>query len=123
MEVFERLREVREKLGYTQEAFGALGGVKKIAQYNYERGTRTPDVQYLTALGSAGIDVAYILVGKGTLGVQITPTELFLVDEFRRSKPDVQRAARQLLAAPPKTREVIKTVLDAAGIPEPTMPT
>ena len=40
MSIFLRLREERERLGFSQEAFGVLGGVQKRAQINYEKGER-----------------------------------------------------------------------------------
>lgn len=63
MEPWERLREERERLRLTQSAFGAIGGVKKVAQINYEKGTRSPDSRYLSALAAKGVDVEYILTG------------------------------------------------------------
>lgn len=59
----ERLREERKRLGLSQEAFGALGGVKKLAQIKYEQGKRKPDAQYFEGIAAAGADVAYILTG------------------------------------------------------------
>ena len=55
----ERIREERERLGLSQEAFGKLGGVKKLAQRNYEKGNRTPSADYITAISQAGVDVRY----------------------------------------------------------------
>ena len=58
-----RIKEEREKLEFTQEYFGALGGVARNAQVNYEKDKRRPDADYLEALAhsGAGIDVMYIL--------------------------------------------------------------
>lgn len=58
-----RLREERERLGYSQSVFGEIGGVKKLAQINYEKGERYPDAAYLSKVAEAGADVAYILTG------------------------------------------------------------
>lgn len=60
----DRLRSERERLGLNQEQFGALGGVKKLAQINYEKGDRSPDAAYLSAIALAGADVLYILTGQ-----------------------------------------------------------
>jgi transcriptional regulator with XRE-family HTH domain len=60
----ERLREVRATLGYTQEQFAVLGGVKKQAQSIYESGRRAPDADYLAAIARADADVLYILTGE-----------------------------------------------------------
>jgi transcriptional regulator with XRE-family HTH domain len=59
----KRLREERERLGLSQEAFGALGGVKKLTQLKYEKGERTPTLAYLEGLRAHDVDVDYILFG------------------------------------------------------------
>ncbi|MFC4214020.1 XRE family transcriptional regulator [Pseudophaeobacter arcticus] len=58
-----RLREERERLGLTQDAWGQLVGVKKNAQFNYENNKRSPSGEYLIAAREAGADIAYILTG------------------------------------------------------------
>ncbi|MGO1072305.1 helix-turn-helix domain-containing protein [Lysobacter sp. CA199] len=60
----ERLKAERKRLGYSQEAFGALGGVKKLAQIKYEQGGRKPDAAYFEGIAAAGADIAYILTGQ-----------------------------------------------------------
>ena len=64
MNVGERIAEEREKLGFNQEGFGLIGGVKKNAQFQYEKGIRSPSADYLAAIAGAGADVAYILTGS-----------------------------------------------------------
>lgn len=59
-----RLREERERLGLSQEALGAIGGVRKQAQHLYESGARKPDMDYLSAVATAGVDVLYVLTGQ-----------------------------------------------------------
>ncbi|KFC07096.1 DNA-binding repressor [Trabulsiella guamensis ATCC 49490] len=61
-----RLKEERERTGLTQEEFGEIGGVKKLAQHRYEKGKRSPNAIYLAYLASAGVDVLYILTGQIT---------------------------------------------------------
>lgn len=58
-----RLKDERERMGRSQHAFGEMGGVGKLAQLNYEKGARTPSVDYLRRLGEHGVDVAYLLTG------------------------------------------------------------
>lgn len=41
----------------------AHGGVKRLAQVNYEKGLRKPDTDYLLGIANAGADVDYILTG------------------------------------------------------------
>lgn len=64
--VGQRLREERKRLGLSQEVFGKLGGVKKLAQINYEKDARTPPYKYfdnLREVDGLDIDVEYILTG------------------------------------------------------------
>ena len=63
MDKSKRLREERVRIGYSQEAFGAIGGVKLQAQNNYESGKRSPDMEYLSSISTTGADVLYILTG------------------------------------------------------------
>jgi len=64
MNISDRLRKERERFGLNQADFGALGGVKKLAQFNYEKGERQPDSAYLAALAAHGVDVLYVLTGQ-----------------------------------------------------------
>lgn len=59
----DRLKEERERLKLNQTEFAELGGVGKQAQLNYEKGTRSPDGQYLENIAKAGCDVKYIVTG------------------------------------------------------------
>jgi transcriptional regulator with XRE-family HTH domain len=59
----ERLKAERTRLGLTQEAFAAIGSVKKLAQISYEQGKTFPDAAYLAALASVGVDVLYVVLG------------------------------------------------------------
>ena len=62
----ERLREERERLGFSQAKFAAACGIGKTAQYTYEAGERTPDASYLEAAGRLGVDVWYVVLGERT---------------------------------------------------------
>lgn len=60
----DRLKAERERLGLSQEEFGLIGGVKKLAQLNYEKGKRSPTGEYFDCLRlNKNIDVHYILSG------------------------------------------------------------
>jgi transcriptional regulator with XRE-family HTH domain len=88
----ERLREERERLGLTQPAFAAVGGVTKMSQINYEKGDRKPDSAYLTAIAAIGADVFYILTGRRSLA-PLTPDELELLERFRAASLEGKAAA------------------------------
>ncbi|GAC1413236.1 MAG: helix-turn-helix transcriptional regulator [Burkholderiaceae bacterium] len=60
----ERLKAERTRLGLTQEALGAVGGVKKLAQISYEQDKRFPDAGYLISVNAIGVDVHYVLFAK-----------------------------------------------------------
>lgn len=66
MDIGNRLREERERLGMTQEVFGALGGVLKRALIRYESGERYPDAAFLRGVSAVGVDVLYVLTGQRT---------------------------------------------------------
>lgn len=59
-----RIREAREGKSLSQREFGALGGVLKLAQMNYEKGARVPSSEYLYSLSLHGIDANYLLTGR-----------------------------------------------------------
>ena len=62
----ERLKAERKRIGLNQADLGAVGGVSKGAQLNYESGERSPTAEYLQAIAGAGIDVGYLLTGFRT---------------------------------------------------------
>lgn len=85
MNIFERLREERERLGLSQERFGAIGGVLKRAQIHYEKGERMPDASYLAAIADRGADVLYVLTGQRSSAMPaVDAAEQVLLDSYRR---------------------------------------
>lgn len=62
--VGKRLREERKRLGFNQAEFGAIGGVQKRSQIDYEKDRRSPDANYLFAVAAAGVDVNYVITGN-----------------------------------------------------------
>ena len=99
----ERLKNEREKLGLSQEQLGAIGGVKKLAQFRYESGETFPNAQYLTEVSKVGIDVNYVLFGTRANNA-LTDEEQQLLAAFR--------------AAPPVMRQFM---LQGANVTAPTM--
>lgn len=78
----KRLQEERLRLGFTQEEFAEIGGVKRRAQINYESGERCPDGYYFSAIAAAGADVQYILTGIRS-SAALTPDEQALLAGYR----------------------------------------
>ncbi len=65
------MREEREAKSLTQADFAKIGGRNRISQATYESGKKTPNLEYLIELSTAGIDIGYILTGirqDGSLG-------------------------------------------------------
>jgi transcriptional regulator with XRE-family HTH domain len=58
-----RLREERNRLGFTQDAFAKLCGVARRAQASYEAGERFPDAKYLIQAAKAGVNTRFVLSG------------------------------------------------------------
>jgi len=59
----QRLREERERLGYTQPAFAELAGTTKKSQIDYEKDLTQPKAGYLAAIATVGADINYIVTG------------------------------------------------------------
>ncbi len=63
MDLFERLKSERERLGYSQTAFAALAKASKHAQINWEKGIASPNAAALAAWSAVGLDVLYVVTG------------------------------------------------------------
>ncbi|WP_228269064.1 XRE family transcriptional regulator [Acinetobacter junii] len=58
-----RLKEERERLGYTQPAFAELAGTTKKSQIDYEKDSTQPKASYLASIAECGADILYIVTG------------------------------------------------------------
>lgn len=58
-----RLTEERKRLGLTQSQLAEIGGIKRLAQSQYERETSSPTVRYLAAIAQAGVNLTQVLFG------------------------------------------------------------
>ncbi|MDG4552851.1 MAG: transcriptional regulator [Candidatus Competibacter sp.] len=106
----ERLREERERLGFNQTDFAAIGGLKKLAQINYEQDKRAPDSAYLAAIAAAGADVQYIITGQRSVE-RLPSREAALLDNYRHSDEKGRKIIEQTAfatAEPPGEYEVKK---------------
>jgi transcriptional regulator with XRE-family HTH domain len=61
MSIGNRIKEERERLGYSQDAFAAVGGVSKRSQIMYEQDKTEAGAGYFTLISTVGADVKYIL--------------------------------------------------------------
>lgn len=85
MAIGDRLKEERSRLGLSQTDLGAVGGVGKTTQINYEKGERSPDATYLAAVAAKGIDVLYVVTGQRVpqAADSLTSDEALLIERFR----------------------------------------
>lgn len=85
----QRLREERQRLGLTQTELAQIGGVKRLAQSQYERETSSPTVRYLAAIAGAGVNLNALLCGE------TSPAPVLLrADQYR-----IERQAFDLVEA------------------------
>lgn len=89
------MRAERERLDFSQDAFGAIGGVAKRAQIRYEQGERSPDADYLAAVAKVGVDVRYVITGerKGPAPIKLSEEEATMLGYWREASKPVRRAA------------------------------
>ncbi|PZW46402.1 helix-turn-helix domain-containing protein [Pseudomonas sp. URMO17WK12:I2] len=107
MNIGDRLREERVRLGLNQADFAALAGVAKTTQFNYEKGERSPDAGYLAAIAEKGVDVLYVITGKRTPAAAdaISETEADLLEHFRLLPEGEQGYTRTMIAALAEVRK------------------
>ena len=97
----ERLKEERERLGFSQTEFAAVAGASKNSQYNYEKGERSPDAAYLAAVAEKGVDILYVVTGVPTPHVVdgSTAAEDNLVNQYRALPEADQATVDRVLGA------------------------
>lgn len=82
---------------------------KKLAQFNYEKGVRTPDASYLQAIAEHGVDVCYLLTGKRTENEKNIESELeYLADAWEAIDYALDQASKYLPST--KKRQAAKAL-------------
>ena len=71
----ERLRAERSRLRLTQTRLAEIGGVKRLAQSQYENECSSPPVRYLAAIGAAGVNLRFVLFADATGSNRLTLDE------------------------------------------------
>jgi transcriptional regulator with XRE-family HTH domain len=102
MNLFDRLKEERERLGFTQPHLAAITEVGKTTVINWEKGASSPSALQLASFAASGADVLYVITGQRSQGaaeVELLPAdERVLVDAYRRCNPDAKRNLIQTAA-------------------------
>lgn len=65
MKIGDRLKMERQRLGVSPAEFAVLCGVSRTSQFAYESGARLPDADYLAKANDAGVDLGFVVTGKG----------------------------------------------------------
>ncbi|WP_442782547.1 helix-turn-helix domain-containing protein [Collimonas fungivorans] len=78
----ERMREERNRLGFTQQEAANLLQVGREMWSRYERGVALPGAEALMAFADAGGDVQYVLTGQRS-NISLTPDEKELLSGYR----------------------------------------
>jgi len=92
----ERLKEERKRLKLSQEVLAEAGGVKRLAQQQYESENSVPNLRYLSAIGGTGISLLYVLFGIRQSDAPLTPEQIdriedrafTWVEEYAQTRPD-----------------------------------
>lgn len=114
----KRIREERERLGFSQAQFAAIGHVTTRSQQNYETTDRKPDVAYLSEISKVGADTQYIITGIRSTQA-LTAEEEQLLIAYRNSSIEVkafmlqgvspkQSAARQSIVIKGKVEQQVQ---------------
>lgn len=92
-----RLKEERERLGFSQTDFAALTGASKKTQIRWEQGESHPGADALAIWMAHGLDVLYVLSGQRAANPPapaLTKEERNLLDNYRNSDDRGKRAVQ-----------------------------
>lgn len=98
-QIGQRIRQLRGTL--TQVEFAHLLGVNRISIVRYEGGERTPDAEFLAAVGERfEVDPMWLLTGaERPAGRVLTVEEIVLLDNYRAAAESARAALRATSAA------------------------
>ncbi|HTF98655.1 MAG TPA: helix-turn-helix transcriptional regulator [Cellvibrio sp.] len=105
MTIGDRLREERERLGFSQSAFAGLAETTKKSQIDYEKGITFPKANYLEVIAKVGADIQFIVTGMRVAN-RLEPAEQLFLEKYRACTPQIQNVAlRVLLGEQPTTQK------------------
>lgn len=119
MSIAARIKEERERLGFSQSQFGAFVDVSKKTQIRWEQEDGAfPDVAQLAVWGGLGVDMQFVLTGvrsNAAASAQLPPDEQLLLDAYRGMAASARKdLLAQLLTGGKKPRP--KAPSKSAGI-------
>ena len=96
MSIGLRLKEERERLGFTQPLFAGLANTTKKSQIDYEKDLTQPKAGYLSVIANAGADVQYIITGQRSANV-LPQDEALILEKYRQADPVTKNKMLMLL--------------------------
>lgn len=99
MDISERFREERERLGHSQRTVAELLGASLNTVNNWERGMSACSAEAVSRFGDHGADVLYILTGQHMPKATLSAEEASLLDNYNNSDEKGKAAARAVLDA------------------------
>ncbi|WFQ80019.1 helix-turn-helix transcriptional regulator [Xenorhabdus sp. SF857] len=83
MQICDRLRTEREKLGLTQSEVAKMCGVAFRTYCDYEAGKTEPKASFFSKFSEIGADVMFILTGQRIIQGEISMEEQALIEHYR----------------------------------------
>lgn len=93
-----RLRELRDKMGVSQETVGDYIGVSGTVYSRYETGSREPSIDMTKKLADYfGVSVDFLVENTDFEEATISKSEMELINAFRKADPRARGDAYLLL--------------------------
>lgn len=119
LDIGSRIKEERERLGFSQAAFAGIAEATRNSQLNWEKGTAAPNAQVLFAWSKIGVDVLYIITGQRIGGSKAAPVlsadEEVLLKSYRTAPEAVRNAALAVLLSGGQAPEGVDTSKSRKG--------
>lgn len=95
-----RLKEERERLGFTQAGLAERIGSTKRSVINWEGGDASPSAEAIGSMAAHGADVLYILTGQRSKPVEstLTPRQRAVLENYNACNEDGKRNVEGTLA-------------------------
>lgn len=108
MEVGDRLKAERERLGYSQEEWASIAQIHRNTQAKYEKGEGSPNVEYLAAINSIGADIDYIITGEKSVYRESSPEfECSIVSTIIEQLEIILNKNKQVMSPQKKAQAVV----------------
>ena len=112
-----RIKEERDRLGFSQMAFAGVAEATRNSQLNWEKGTAFPNAAVLAAWSKIGVDVLYIVTGERSVDIasNLTSDEDVLLNAYRAAPVGVRNSALAVLLSGGQAPEGIDTSKERKG--------